>query len=50
MTAAIYSRIASARLAAAFLALLLALPATYEMSKHATDCLRIAVIQVDRDH
>jgi len=49
MTAAIYSRIASARLAAAF-ALLLALPATYALSKHATDCLRIAVIQVDRDH
>jgi len=48
MTAAIYSRIAPARLAAAF-ALLLALPATYEMSKDSTDCLRIAVTQLDRD-
>jgi len=49
MTAAIYSRIASARLAAAFLALLLALPATYEMSKASTDCLRIVVRQLDRN-
>ena len=48
MTAAIYSRIASARLAAAF-ALLLALPATYEMSKDNTDCLRIVVRQLDRN-
>jgi len=49
MTAAIYSRIASARLAAAFLALLLALPATYEMSKDTTDCLRTVVTQLDRN-
>jgi hypothetical protein len=49
MTAAIYSRIASARLAAAFLALLLALPATYEMSKDNTDCLRTVVRQLDRN-
>ena len=49
MTAAIYSRIASARLAAAFLALLLALPATYEMSKDSADCLRIVVRQLDRN-
>jgi hypothetical protein len=47
MTAAIYSRIASARLAAAF-ALLLALPAT-EMSKASTDCLRTVVTQLDRN-
>jgi len=49
MTAAIYSRIASVRLAAAVLALLLALPATYAMSKDSTDCLRIVVTQLDRN-